>query len=486
MLDSPSESFTPSPSLILSQMSDPSGLLSTLCAPFLKTADDIINPDAFGLSLVRSLLPNIMKTLQNKDQSAINTLPTLVKLSIDNLGQEGLDLFTNEVLPEIFNMYIKDPSYLDLYCQAVASISTKYRDDVLVDLIGHFSTSEDYRHRVLAASIIYLVRRHNRVLAQFRSLASDPNEKVRIAIVCSLPNCNFSEIVIDGVVTAAAHDISPKVKKAVAKEVGYVSPQLTDLYIKLLNDFDTQESCLTCFAAMVKYSGFSIFFESFLKIIENYPDQAALTLLQVAPLVDPSEHRLLYQSSKKLRHNKTFIINFYHFTRSFTNREPFLKFFKISRMPDWKERLLYCEQSQYFVEDFGILLLHLALGFATDECKAVRFQSINVLTELVRKVPETVPSILSLANSSSAQKIILANISINIIENRSVRSKPEETLVDSDIQKDLENETQIESVDINYQNELKKEFEEIKKKLEKDRDPRVRSQFKSKQHNENK
>ena len=411
MFESSSGSFTPSPSLLLSQMSDPSAVLSTLCGPFLKRE---INPESFGISLVRSLIPNIKKSLLNRDPNAFSSLPRLVKLSIDNLGEDGLSLVTNEILPQIIELYLVDHTFIDLYCESVSSIPARFRDDVLVDSITKNSISADPNMRILAASIISLVRRYNRVIPQFMALSADPNADVRIAIVKALPNCNFDSPVIESIVKDAANDVSVEVRRAISEVIGYVAPYLQDTYIKLFEDVETQESALSSLGIMTNFSGFEFFYDTFVKSFENFPDTAATTLLQITSFIDPSEHRLLYKCAKKLRTNITFIKNFYQFTRAFENRDRFLKFFSDESYKDVNVRIQYCIQAQLFIDDFGIKLVPYALAFACDKSRTVRKQSVNVLIELIKKVPESKSLVLTLKTAPWMQRVVLAQLAKNL------------------------------------------------------------------------
>ncbi|OHT14987.1 hypothetical protein TRFO_42792 [Tritrichomonas foetus] len=287
-------------------------MLTNICAPFLQCD---IRYDSFGASLVRSLIPNIRNSLLNNDTNAFNSLPKLVKLSIDNLKEEGLNLVTDEILPELTELYLQDDSFIDLFCETISSVPARYRDDVLVDSISRNSMSNDYRLRILAASSISLVRRYNRVISHFRALAADIHPSVRITIIKSLSNCNFDEPIINSIVNDAIHDVNCEVKNSIAEVIGYIAPHLTDQYIQLLENPETQNNALLCFNVMVTSSGFSTFFDIVIKIIEKNPDKVFSAIFHAAPFIDPCEHRLLYMCAKKLRHNESFIRNLFHFTR---------------------------------------------------------------------------------------------------------------------------------------------------------------------------
>ena len=85
MIESSSGSFTPSPSpsLLFSQMSDPTQLITNLAAPFLNQSEDYtkipFKPETFGLS-IRSLIPNIKKPLLGNDTNAFNSLLKLIRM----------------------------------------------------------------------------------------------------------------------------------------------------------------------------------------------------------------------------------------------------------------------------------------------------------------------------------------------------------------------------------------------------------------------
>ncbi|OHS96848.1 hypothetical protein TRFO_09743 [Tritrichomonas foetus] len=435
--------FPPSPTFILSQMSDPSTVLNSLCSPFLK---EEISPDCFSLSFVENvLIPNIQKTIISDDMNKENTdtlpnsinpsaltnspfpgqnftldkfanLPKLIKIIVDNLDIEGLNLIESQILEFIVEIYLMATTpqiannIIDLYCELLSSIPSKYRDDVLVDTINKYSTASDHRLRILAVNIISLVRKNERVVSQFITFSKDKIPTVRAAVINCLQNCNFDSPVIELILTNAAKDHSSRVRNAAASVFGFLTPHLTDEYLQLLKNPSTTESALDSFQAMANFSGFSPFFDTFILIISAFPNKCAKVLIEYSPFVDASEHRLLYKCAKKLRSNFYFIENLYTFSRVFSNKERFLKFFNIEKMTNWRERALYAKICIDFVDDFKIDIIPIVFNFAYDTIEIVRNLSVDIMVKLVKIEPNSVYSIVHLVEGGWHQRLVLAKV----------------------------------------------------------------------------
>ncbi|KAH0788797.1 hypothetical protein GPJ56_007479 [Histomonas meleagridis] len=356
-MDSVSPNFSPSPAFLISQMSDPTSTLSSLCLPFLH--QDISAEKFIQDNMVSTvLIPNMKKSILNHELESLNGIPDLIKIIIDNLGEEMLDQIKNEILDSIITTYLnssdgEEEKFLDLYCDSVSSISSRFRDDILVEAIFKYSTSEVVKLRVLSVAIITLVRKNYRIINQFQTLASDSDPLVRVKVINSLVTCTFRDHIIEPILNAGAHDESDLVRNAAASVFGYITPHMTDTYIGLLHDPKTTVSALSCFSQMVSFSEFGQFFSAFTEAIKNFPETAAKVLVEIAPLVDPSEHRLLYKCAKMLRNVPTFVQSFHQFAQCFGNKKRFLRFFYNHEMSN-EIRKLYAQQLKYFANEIEL------------------------------------------------------------------------------------------------------------------------------------
>lgn len=404
-----SNSLDRSPSFLISQMGDPS-IVSKLCKSFIKTE---IAPESFGSNFVNSaLLPQIKSKIVSYDKEALPSLPKLIRLIADNLMDDGIFIIESEILGTIEQCYLQngDQTYIDLYAEVCSSIPSVFRDETLIEEIDRFAASADSRLRVLAASIISLVRQNQRVSVQFKTLALDKVPKVRVTIIHSLINCNFDAPLTEYVVTHAIKDPSDQVRNAIASIVGNVSPYLFDEYQELLTDSTTTESALRSFAAIVNYHGFMPLYETFLSIIHSYSTTCAQVLIQIAPNVDPSELCVIFQCAKELTTNYHFISNMFTFSQSFKKKSPFLKFFYSEHAKDSKLMLLYAEQAIKFVDDFGEKLLTYAFDIADEDNSQIRKVAVRLLHAIYTKETSTGNEIAKLATGSMSQRIVMAKL----------------------------------------------------------------------------
>lgn len=412
MFESASGSFPASPALLLSQMSDPM-FLSNLCSPFI--ADPIL-PDSFGMSLVENgLIPSIKQSIQSKETSKFQNVPKLVKIIIDNLGEAGLSIVVDDLLTSISNCYLTFPQnsaedFMDLYINTISAVPSRYRDDVLVSFVSEFIQSSDFRLRILAVNLVTLVRRITRVDDAFQTLSIDVNPAVRVAVINALPNCNFNGSLVDSILSRAVRDSCEQVRDSAASVIGSVAPHLCDIYIELLTAKSSMSRALDSFPAMVESSGFQKFVAAFSSAISEYPEKCSQQLIACAPAVDQCEHRALYKCGKSFRHIHHFISNLHAFSRSFENKRIFLRFFNVSRMSNWRERLLYAQQAVLFVKDLGADMFDIAVDFSKDDVASVRTESVRIFVELYQTNPTLAERISSLSDSGWQQRLVLAKV----------------------------------------------------------------------------
>jgi hypothetical protein len=358
------------------------------------------------------LIPQIQNSILQADFVSLQNVPRLVRIIIDNYERDGLQITIDRVLSPIQSDYFASASspLLDLYLDIVCSVPTRYRDDLMVELIERFGSATTPQSRILAANLIPLVRKAGRVTIFWRQLADDPDQKVRLEIIKKLPDCHFNCGDIESILNHAGESEDDEIRRTVALVVGTTAPQMINLYLKLLRHRPTMESALESLKLVCENSGFEILFRPFRDAIEFYPEKCTRILLQLVPIADPKDHMWLYKAARRLRHCHEFIKLLHFFSRFFDVKRPFLKFFKVSRMNNWKERLLYAEQCVHFVDCFGDDLLVPAFAFAHDEAECVRAQAVEILVEIYRNNPECGQAMTSLLKSPWQQRMVLAKV----------------------------------------------------------------------------
>ena len=413
MFASSSGSFSASPALLLSQMSDPTAL-NTLCRPFL--AGESVFPETFGLNAVETyLMPNLKSAISNRETEKFVSVPKLVRIIVDNVGEEGLSLVVEDLLPTIVMHYLNDPAHYahnfqDLYLNVLSSIPSRFRDDVLCDIISDFSASTDFRLRVMAVQVITLVRKHSRVSAVFKALSLDRIVNVRVSVVGALPNCNFDAPLIEYVLTNATRDFSFHVRNAAASVFGSVAPKLVGPYLELLGNSSTMESALDSFCLVVEENGLEPLLNVFVCAIRAYPEKCARMIVECSKRIEMCEQRLLFRCAKMLRHLPEFIARLHQFSGAFETKRPFLKFFAIGRMRTWREKLLYAQQAVLFVEDLGCEMLEVAVEFADDSAACVREQSVKIFVALFNLDQTMADAIGTALRDNWHMRLVLAKV----------------------------------------------------------------------------
>ena len=413
MLESPSWSFSASPTVLISPMSDPS-TMTNVFGPFLST--EAVVPDSFELALVQTVIvPNLKKAIFTREVSKFGNVPKAVKSIVVNFGDEGLSLIVDEILPAITDCYLHSPTdssnnYQDLYLNAISSLPSRIRDDVLVEIVHKFAQSSDYRLRVLAVHTVPLVRRHCSVTAVFKDLAADELPVVRAEATSLLPNCNFDTDVIEEVVTKSARDLDFRVRNAAAYVFGNVAPRMLTLYLELLTNSATMEKALNSFVPVAEANGLEPLSAAFSTAIRSYPDKCAKVLVECAGRIDVSQHRLIFRCAKKMRHIPEMVERLYDLSAPFETKMPFLEFFVVSRMRNWREKALYAKQAVLFVQDLGSAMMDIAVDFASDENATVRDESVKIFLAIYQLHQNLADSISAVLQRTWQMRIVLAKL----------------------------------------------------------------------------
>ena len=164
MIDS--QELPRSPSFLISQLADPT-LVSRICHPFIQRE---ISVDAFTITLVReTLVPSMKDLILKNDLQAMKSLPEMAKLLVDNLENEGLTLLEKEVFPALYRSLTASNSrhsetMMSLIAEIICKVSSRFRDNLLVDVIARNCGQNEAKLRALAAFLIPLVRSSDRVI----------------------------------------------------------------------------------------------------------------------------------------------------------------------------------------------------------------------------------------------------------------------------------------------------------------------------------
>ena len=301
--------FPRSPTFLISQLRDPT-FVSQVCRPF--THCDIA-PDSLNMDFIQdSLIPNVKKQIAEHDIQAMRSLPMIAKLIVDNLDRQGLTLLNEEIFPELYRCILVVPRSLlsdmiTLVAEVICKISSRYRDDMMIDVVAIGASASETRLRILAAYLIPLVREADRVFTYFRSLSEDPSTQVRIEVIKSLPNVCYDESITRSLLLDAVRDVDARVNCAAASVFGDVAPQLVSDYGKLLRNRATCRCALRGFTSMVVENGLRELISDFMYAVELEPDACASALLDLAKDVDECDIPLFMEAVMKVRETETML-----------------------------------------------------------------------------------------------------------------------------------------------------------------------------------
>lgn len=399
-----------SPSFHISQLTD-SALVSRICSPFIETE---INSDAFCLSLLKqTLLPRIKDKIKEIDTESFKFIPQMTKLTVDNFGQEGLNIISSSVLSEIVNcIHLSGTKYtqiyIDLYVDTAKSISSQYRNEFVSKQIKSLAVSNESKDRMLAANLIPIVSDQELIVPQFHTLSLDRVDSVRAALVKILPACNLDEKVINYVLTNAAGDSSQEVKEKVAEVFGVIAPKNLDLFAKVLNDSSVGRFAVRSIPQIAQANGPEQIDTIFKVAAENYPVEAGAALFDIVKSTSPAEHPILVNFTKYLIKNTTFVWHLYELSQYFENKEPFFEFLSPARAKDWRLRYALQIQTKYFIPIFGARLLNYVLRYSGDFVAIIRDGSAPLWAAMIDLDKSVVDKLLWLSTKGFKARIIVA------------------------------------------------------------------------------
>ena len=148
---------------------------------------------SFSLAVViDNLIPSIKQQISQLSFDAIERLPTLTRILIDNLGDDGLKLTNEEILPSLHGAFQFNNSkfaikkLIDLISSTLCSIPSRFRDTVLVDINAKDSSGNEAQVRSLAALLSQYVLDCDKI-TNCTALLLDRVPQVRIDLLKALP-----------------------------------------------------------------------------------------------------------------------------------------------------------------------------------------------------------------------------------------------------------------------------------------------------------
>lgn len=380
-----SELLIQSPQLLLPEITDPN-FLNNICAPFY---GDYISNENFTVEFARNVIvPKAREHILSRDPATLKQVPTLVKLLIDNLHEDGLNLVTKEIFTSFeplisHSNFSKRVTIVDTICETISHVSSRYRDKILIEMISIYSSKVESNFRILAAHLIPLVKKSQRVLNQFTALSLDRVIQVRQAVAKCLKDYIFDNQILKRTLFSLLKDQSLLVQRAAAANFGYIAPECINEYISLITNSDLAKAALKSMKAMVIANGFTPFYDAF-QITMNYqPETSVVIVLNISRVVKKDELNMLFECAYKLRNSVALIQHLKKFSLVFEDKSCFLQILDPHDLKEWRERFFLIEQIIEFIEIFGNKLVNYAKELSKDPIAIVRSESVKLWAKLI-------------------------------------------------------------------------------------------------------
>lgn len=399
MIDSPQVEYIPaSPTFLISQLSD-STLVSSVCSPFLTNKDEYFKNGetiSFPLSLAEEVLvPSAINNIKANNSEAIKKIPSLVKLIIDNHGIDGLSLVINMILPAMITSFRSclssaSKSSMILIGDILCAISSKFRDNALIEIITKSSCDPEPKMHTLAAYLIPLVRDSSRVLSLFRSLSLDRVPQVRCEVVKGLPNCNFDESLIKYILVNSSKDQNATVRRASATIFGKIAPELVDDFLPLLESKDTVKAALKSVKEIVIQNGLKIIKQQFHRACIMEPELSAAVVLNISKVINDDEKSLLLNFAFLLKYTNNMSTHLFKFSQNFQDKDIFIELLtpivdgKQMLEQHWRIRRNLLEQALLFIPIFHEKLITIAELYSKDPIAIMRDMSVKLWVALIK------------------------------------------------------------------------------------------------------
>ncbi|KAH0789548.1 hypothetical protein GPJ56_006514 [Histomonas meleagridis] len=386
MLEVPNTKIMSPPPILISQIPDPD-FFPRMCQPFIGNNEKITS---FSLAFViNNLIPSIKQQISKLNFEAIDELPKLTRIFIDNLDQDGLNLVTNEILPALHDAFQFNNSAFavkkltKLISSTICSIPSRYRDDVLFDIIAKDSSGNEAQIRSLAATLSQYVLHCDKITSYCRALLLDRVPQVRIDFLKALPNSNFSLDFIEYVVRSSIKDRNPKIRRETATIISQMCPDRYDLYQVLFYDPETAKSAFRNIKPIVKANGFQTVLADFREGMKYEAESSAAALINLSRVVNESEHDLLLNCCLDVRFSPIFVQHLHKFSLVFSNKNFFLHFLDPRGAPNWRIKISLLQQAILFVDTLHSKLCDIAIYFSEDLVAAVRNYSVDLWESLI-------------------------------------------------------------------------------------------------------
>ena len=397
--------------------------ISKVCLPFYKfeiRSDENQNDSDktyFELSFLRNnVMPNIMEKIHSFDSDTINNLPAFTKLIVTIFEKPGLDLINSTIFHLLEEMLstsnLSKPSLIfDVYFKCLASISEKYRDDILIYKIQQFSASQESNFRIIAVRLIPYVYSTQKIITNFMALSLDRVPLVRSTVIQSLTDPGIFDLpeshqndgdnntkdgnvkdfktrlgqeIVDSILNSSVHDLADSVQRTAATTIGIVAPHLIEPIRAFLGQRRTSKAALTSVKSIVSHSSFKEIYDAFQNAIKFQPENSCAVLINISKIVKKEEHPLLLECAKALKGYITLINYLHKFSEAFEDKEIFLSFLDPTTQKRWRSRSGLLKQAILFIPTFQRKLVPIAKSFACDDIAIIRNMSVELWANLIK------------------------------------------------------------------------------------------------------
>ncbi|KAH0784960.1 hypothetical protein GPJ56_010906 [Histomonas meleagridis] len=413
MLEVPNSSKMSPPAILLKQRKD-ADFFPQSCQPFTENNEKITS---LSLSVViNNLIPHIKQQIAQLNFDAIEGLPVLIRIFIDNLGEDGLNLVTNEILPALHEAFHLNNSAFaikkltNLISNTVCSIPPSHRDKVLTDIIAKDSSSNEAQFRSLAATLSQYVLDSDKIISYIRALLLDRVPQVKVDLLKALPNSNFDYEFIQYVIRNTIKDRNPKVRRETAPIIAKLCPNCYDLYQILFHDKDTAKSAFRNIKPIVKANGFKTVLPDFREGMKYEIESSAAALINLSRIIDESEQELLLNCCLDVKFSPIFIQHLYKFSLVFKEKDFFLNFLNPRGAPNWRIKKSLIDQTIQFVGTLHSKLCPIAEMYSNDPVAVIRNESIELWKTLIDDNEINVFEAKKLMNDNWQTRLVLAKL----------------------------------------------------------------------------
>ncbi|OHT02581.1 hypothetical protein TRFO_30248 [Tritrichomonas foetus] len=439
---------------------DEQRLFLDVCSPFSQFTFDSFDKNSLNLEFIsKSLIPKATDKILLFDSNTLKSLPTFVKVIIDNFGKSGLEILNNSIFSALESLLIKTnltkPSVIfDAYLQSIESISQNIRNEFLIETINQYSSNQEANLRIVATRLITLVTNDDeavtnegkklpedsqkqsqeniiicevvknndnsfinkcrsktnnidRVKANFVALSLDRVPQVRASVISCLAGVKFNQSVIDSILRSSVHDNANSVQRAAATMIGAVAPHLVEPLKTFLSHRETAKAALKSVKNVVIKNNFECIYDAFQNAMKFQPENSCAVILNISRVIQKEEHRLLLECAMQLKGHLTLINYLFKFSDVFENKDIFLEFLDPNNAKKWRTRIALMKQTILFIPVFHERLITIAKCFSRDDVAIVRDCSVELWTRLILDNPNCFESLIEIIDDGFHQKIVV-------------------------------------------------------------------------------